>query len=205
MATYRVSLAFAQLGDTELDDFSGTVIDGLTANSGAYPSPPVPVATLQTLTDAFEQAMAKAAQGGTAATAAKNAAREALISALRKNANYVEIQASDDLAKLLSSGYESTSTNRAQTVLPKVDILRVENGQTGELKVRIGPVPNSKGFDGRIKSGNGDYGPQQSFKNSRSIIFPGLTPGTVYTIEVRAVGGTTGVGDWSDPVSHMAM
>jgi hypothetical protein len=35
-------------------------------------------------------------------------------------------------------------------------------------------------------------------------VFTGLTPGTVYTVEIRGVGGTTGTGDWSDPVSHMA-
>lgn len=204
MAKYRVSLGFAQLPDSELDDFAGQVIAGLTGN-GAFPTPPETVAQLGTLKTAFEQALADAAQGGTAATAAKNNAREALVGALRKDANYVEINASDDLSKLLSSGYESTSTNRAQTVLDKVQITSIENAQSGELKVRIVTVPNAKGFDGRIKSGNGDWSEIQSFANSRSILFKGLTPGTVYTIEIRAVGGSTGAGDWSDPVSHMAM
>ncbi|HZQ47067.1 MAG TPA: fibronectin type III domain-containing protein [Verrucomicrobiae bacterium] len=30
----------------------------------------------------------------------------------------------------------------------------------------------------------------------------GLTPGQLYQIRVRAVGGSTGYGDWSDAVSH---
>ena len=33
----------------------------------------------------------------------------------------------------------------------------------------------------------------------------GLTPGTNYTFQVRAIGGSTGYSDWSDPVSHMSM
>ena len=37
------------------------------------------------------------------------------------------------------------------------------------------------------------------------MIVTGLTPGTVYAIQVRALGGTTGSGDWSDPVAHMCM
>jgi hypothetical protein len=41
--------------------------------------------------------------------------------------------------------------------------------------------------------------------DSQHITFDGLTPGTVYTIEVRAIGGSTGQSDWSDPSSHMAM
>jgi hypothetical protein len=140
-----------------------------------------------------------------AATAAKNDAREALLLALRKDANYVEINADNDLAKLLTSGYEAASTNRQQTVLPQVNIIDVENGQSGELKARIARVENSRGYDGRIKAASGDYGPPISFASSRSITFSDLTPGIVYTIQIRAVGGTTGLGDWSDPISHMAM
>jgi len=30
-----------------------------------------------------------------------------------------------------------------------------------------------------------------------------LTPGTTYAFQVRAVGGSTGYTDWSDPVAHM--
>jgi len=33
----------------------------------------------------------------------------------------------------------------------------------------------------------------------------GLTAGTNYSIEVRAIGGSTGYSDWSDPVSHMSL
>ncbi len=50
---------------------------------------------------------------------------------------------------LLGSGFQSASTNRAPSVLDKVQIVGVDNGQTGELKVRIDPIANAKGFDGR--------------------------------------------------------
>ncbi len=43
------------------------------------------------------------------------------------------------------------------------------------------------------------------FTNSRGIIVPDLTPGTVYNLQARAIGGTTGYSDWSDPVSRRAM
>lgn len=33
----------------------------------------------------------------------------------------------------------------------------------------------------------------------------GLTPGTQYQVQVRAIGGSTGYSDWSDSVSHMSM
>ena len=163
------------------------------------------VAQLVTLKQTLQDAVAAQAQGGTTATAAKNTARNALVEGLRKDAHYVEISANNDLPTLLGSGFQSASTNRAPSVLDKVQIVGVDNGQAGELKVRIDPVANAKGFDGRIKSGTGEYGPTISFQNSKSILFKGLTAGITYTLQLCAIGGSTGAGDWSDPVSHMAM
>lgn len=205
MPNYRVSLGFAQLPDPELDDFAANVIANSTGNA-AFPSPPVPLGDLTALNKVYIDALADAAQGGSAATAAKNNAREALIDALRKNANYVETIASKDLAMLLSSGFEAVSTNRAQVQLAKVNIIEVTNPASGQLRARIEAVPNAKGFDGQIKEESAaDWGPTQSFANSRSIIFAGLTPGMLYTVRARAIGGSTGAGDWSDPVSHRAL
>jgi hypothetical protein len=49
-------------------------------------------------------------------------------------------------------------------------------------------------------------GPWQAaglFTDSRSVSITGLTPGTTYVFQVRAVGGSTGYSDWSNPVSRM--
>jgi hypothetical protein len=75
----------------------------------------------------------------------------------------------------------------------------------GGIKFAIDPIAKAKGFDGRIKSGTGEYGPSISFQNSKGIFFKGLTAGTTYTLQLCAIAGSTGAGDWSDPVSHMAM
>ena len=39
----------------------------------------------------------------------------------------------------------------------------------------------------------------------RRITVSGLTPGAVYTVEVRAVGGATGLSPWSDPTTRMSL
>jgi hypothetical protein len=57
----------------------------------------------------------------------------------------------------------------------------------------------------QIKSGTGNYQPAGVFTQARRMVLTNLIPGTTYTIQVRAVGGSTGHSDWSDPVSHMAM
>ena len=49
----------------------------------------------------------------------------------------------------------------------------------------------------------GDWKDAGLFTNSRSITVGNLVPGTTYVFRVQAVG-TTGSGDWSDPVARMA-
>jgi len=52
--------------------------------------------------------------------------------------------------------------------------------------------------------GGKTWQPTGVFLQARRIVIEGLTPGTTYTFRFRALGGSTGHGDWSDPVSHMA-
>jgi len=54
----------------------------------------------------------------------------------------------------------------------------------------------------------GTLGPRQSgghFTGSRSIRISGLTPGGLYEIQIRAIGGSTGTSDWSDPKQHRSL
>ena len=62
MAT-KVSLGFAKLPDTELDNFAQSVIDAMTGNA-TYPTPPVTLANLQTAKNDFTAKVAAAQAGG---------------------------------------------------------------------------------------------------------------------------------------------
>jgi len=97
------------------------------------------------------------------------------------------------------------STNRTSTPLEKPQRLSIKNGVAGELVARVDAVRNANTYEGRIKAANGDWQPSVFSSDSRRITFVGLTAGTNYTVEVRALGGSTGQSDWSDPSSHMAM
>ena len=55
------------------------------------------------------------------------------------------------------------------------------------------------------KTGAGDWASAGLFQNSRGLIVTGLTSGTMYAFQVRAVGGSTGQSDWSNPVGHMSL
>ena len=200
----RVSIGFDRFADTKLDGFARAVIDSMTGNA-AYPSPPVALADLQTARDDFTAKLSAAQMGGPADTAAKNNSRKALIEKLRRVAGYVQINCNDDLARLLSSGFEAHSRNRAQTALEQPSNLVIKNGTSGQLVASVARVKNVGLYEGRIKASEGDWLPSVFTRDSRHITFLGLIPGEVYTIEVRVLGGSTGQSDWSDPSSHRSM
>jgi hypothetical protein len=204
----RVLLGFSSAGDHQLEDTAGAVIKGLTGNA-TYPTPPVTPAALQTALTAFTAAIAAQEQGGTQATADKNNKRDALIGLLRQLAGYVQQNCGNDLAKLLSSGFEAVSGNRAQTELDAPDILNIDNGNTGQLLIKVTPIDNAKAYEVRYAAvAGGTPGAWQTgglYTNSRSMGLNGLTPGTQYQVQVRAIGGSTGYSDWSDSISHMSM
>jgi hypothetical protein len=149
--------------------------------------------------------MAAAQTGGPGDTAAKNNSRQALLGDLRRVATYVQMTCNDDSALLLSSGFEAQSTNRASVQLDQPQGLGLKNGTSAQLVVSVTPVKNANICEGRIKIEGGDWLPSVFTGDSQRIIFEGLTPGKNYTAQVRALGGSTGQSDWSDPSSHMAM
>ena len=200
----KVSLGFARLSDGDLDNFAQGVIDAITGNA-TYPTPPVTIINLQAATDDFTAKLAASQTGGQADTAAKNNSRQALLGDLRQVASYVQIRCNNDLNLLLTSGFEAQSTNRASTPLEQPQGLAIKNFHTGTLIAGVGPVKNTSMYEGRIKGPTGDWLPPVFSGDSQHLRFTGLTPGTTYTIQVRALGGSTGQSDWSDPSSHMSM
>jgi len=205
----RVNLGFANAPDHTLEEIAGAVSENLYGDA-AYPTPPVTQAALDASLTAFTNAIAVQAQGGTAATADKHNKREALIGLLRQLAGYVQETHGNDMAVLLSSGFEAVSTNRASSPLAKPRIKDILNGNSGQLILRGTPVANARCFEVRYAAigAGGAPGPWQSaglITNSRSMPINGLTPGTMYVFQIRAVGGSTGYSDWSDAVQHMSL
>jgi hypothetical protein len=89
MPLIRTSRYYGRLPDLDVSAFSGGVILGLTGNTDLA-DPPVKPTALATLKKTFDDAIIAAAEGGTLATAQKDAARAALVTALNKDASYVD-------------------------------------------------------------------------------------------------------------------
>ena len=205
----RVNIGFGTGPDHVVEETATHVLVGLKDNA-AYTALPFTLVALQALLTAFINAMAAQQQGGPAATAVKNNARNALVDALRQLAGYVQSACNNDLATLLSSGFEAVSSNRTQHPLAQAVIATVTNGNSGQLLTTLKPVPGARNYEGRyaVVGAGGLLGPFQNiglFSDSRSIPLNNLTPGTTYSLGFRAIGGSTGYGDWSDPISHMSL
>lgn len=203
MPNHRVSLGFAQDSDAELGDFFNTVEASLDGNA-AFPNLPVAHAALVTLGNTFIEKLAASADGGKLAVAEKNVARAALVDALRKIAAYVQSVAGTDLPKLLTSGFNAANNNTAQTPLPKPVVDNIDNFQSTKLMLRLKPIPNFRAVEARRKQGAGDWEAAGIYTQTRKIIQEDLTPGTQYSFQFRAIGGSTGYSEWSDPITHMA-
>ena len=200
----RVSRRFARISNSDLITFGRNSVTQMTGNP-VYPNPCVPLATMTTSLDRCSEAIEAALNGGKLEIAMRDQEIATLIGLLRQQAAYVEAVAADDLTKLLSSGFEAVSTNRAQIELPKPNILRLENSASAQLALRVEPVPTAKAYEVRMSYGPNGWQAVGVFTQARRIVVADLTPGTTYTFQVRAIGGSTGSSEWSDPMSHMSL
>jgi hypothetical protein len=122
----------------------------------------------------------------------------------------VQLTANNDLAVLLSSGFDAVITNGAQQPLATPTTTDIENRMSTRLNVKVEVVRNARNYETRfaLAPAGQPQGPwQDGGLNSKARNMPigPLVPGQKYVFQVRAPGGSTGASDWSNPVGHMCM
>ena len=136
--------------------------------------------------------------------AIKNEKRVTLETMLRQDASYVQAIAAQDLSGLLSSGFLAVSTNRTPAPLPPPSSNTLEHAPDHQIIVRLPPVANAKSYEVQKKN-SGGWEAAGIYGSTRGIVHAGFTPGQVYAVRVRAVGGSLKYSDWSQPASLMAV
>jgi hypothetical protein len=203
MAVYHISLAFIQSSDSSLDATVENVITKMTGNAN-FPTPDPALTVITPALEAFKTAMTAMNQGGTAATLARDNARAALTALLRQLVLYIEKTAMGDPVKLLSSGFDITSSDRVPVVLTKPAISGIDFGVAGSVILHCGSMNGAKFLKTQYRTGGGAWVDGPISTQARNIIMPGLVSGTMYDFRVEAGAGNNNVSDWSDPVGHMA-
>ena len=203
----RIADGFKRQSTEQLITTASAIIAGLT-NNPSFPAPTVDLQTVQAAADELNAALAAQAHGGRTATAEKNNKQEALITLLRKLKHYVEDNCGSDPAVLLSSGFQPASSTRNNSPLANPVIFSIDFGLSGEMALKITPIPRARCYEARFAKADIDnnsetWQPAGLFTSTRSITIKDLIPGTTYAFQVRAIGGSTGYSDWSNPVSRM--
>ena len=200
----RVKVGYVGVSDKDVAAQVLAVIDGLTGNPN-FTKPPIDLAVLKTTAELFASAIAATIDGGKKATAEKNKQRAIVVKMMRPLGHWVEASCKDDLTILKSSGFQPISTTRmpAQPLQGPPTIVKVDNGpNSGQLLVRITALPQADYYNLRYAAvgADGKTGPWTEVRPFSSTRPPtsvdGLTPGTNYAIQVRALS-RLGYTDWS--------
>ena len=197
----RVSLSFARHKKDELNNFAILVIVCL-KNNALFPTLPFSIAGLTTLQMAYQDAMNAAAVGGTKDTTALHEARNPLVAGLRRTAAHIQ---SLGLTKsqVMTSGFDVVVWSKPTITLTAPLVSRLDNSVSEQLRVGIKAVARARGYQVQHCTGTGTWKDVGTWPTTKGIVIPNLTPSTVYSVRIRAIGCSTRYGPWSASPSLM--
>jgi hypothetical protein len=199
----RIRTDFGSLNNNELWQRGMAVVLALTGNV-RFPNPPVAMAMLKSLWEAFKAAIIDAMEESKKAMVLRDSLRAQVISALKLVAVYVQENANGDFS---GTGFETYDTKARKTGQPVETpaFRKVYHGaNSGEIMLLINAVLYARGYQVQYAAlQDGVPGPWTevdvpSVKSAFKI--SGLTPATMYAFQVRAIGAVNR-SDWSNSVT----
>ena len=185
---------YTAMSDADIVSRGTAVETGLTGNVN-FPIPPVDLAALKANIESFRALISEALDGSKKVIAQKDKQREAVIKMLRLLGRYVEVTSDGDMAAFTSSGFLPASTTKVPPLpLPLPVIRSVDHGAlSGEIVVQVEAIPRAVSYE--IRYGTQVNGAAPTSWTSKVVTrvkppigIEGLTPGTVYAFQVRALG-----------------
>ncbi|HEY2380689.1 MAG TPA: fibronectin type III domain-containing protein [Terriglobia bacterium] len=196
--------------DTGIATDAVAAYDGLNGNPN-FVNPPVPLASFKAEIDSYASKIAAAGGGGKQAIIDRNAQRETVTMMMYQLGHWVVANCKDDLSIFQSSGFQARSTTRTPpAALPQPMIEKLENGDvSGQIRAKVKAIPKAINYEAQYASIGADGKPGSwtvlpPFTSSRSFLVTGLTPGTTYAFQVRALG-RLGYTNWSDSAHRMSL
>ena len=204
----KASLGFRKLSAGDVVARANAVLDGLYTGKDDYPDPPVDQATLKAQIDALSGGITAALDGSRQAIAARNHLKEVVIKSLRQLGHYVEENCKDNMATFLKSGFQPLSTTRVPAARLSESIRKIAPGKiSGQMEVTLVSEQAALSYQLRWApvgpSGTPGNWIEQPVGNTKpAALITGLTPGTAYAFQVRAVTNA-GYTDWSESVTRI--
>jgi len=201
-------LAFEGLPEETFMSNVNAIEKGMDGNP-AFDSPPVPPAVFKAAVGAYTGSNAAALDGSKKAIEDRKKKREDVTLMLRLLGHYVESACKGDMTTFLSSGFTpATRKQAAAQALEQAQIVKVDQGVSGQLFVVIKAVPKARNYEldeAEVNAGVPGTWITLTLASARKPIpYTGLTPGKTYAFRVRAFG-VLGHTDWSDIVTRMCI
>ena len=205
----HIALGYSGFSDSAVAADALAAHDGVKAHPELFANPPdldAFLASIQTL----EGSIAAAKDGGKKAVSQKNKARTATIKLMRQLGHYVEANCKDDITIVNASGYKvAAKTKSVAQPMSKGVIDKVDAGPvSGQIDVKGKTTPKARSYVLRFAAAGPDGKPgtwaEIAFTNPRLIHVTGLTAGTTYAFQIKALG-LLGFGEWSDVATRMSL
>ena len=198
------------MSDTDVVVRGTAVLTGLNGNVN-FTTLPVDLAALKTDIDSFSALMAEAQDGSKKVIAQKDKQRLVVVKKLRMLGRYVDVESNGDMSIFTSSGFQAAATTKATpSPLRLPVILNVDHGAiSGEIVIQIQALAKALSFVIRYGAQVNGADPTAWTEKTVTRVRPpagiqGLTPGTVYAFQVRALG-KLGYTDWTDSTTCMCV
>jgi len=214
-STTKQKKIHALIGVTKLPDGNfrpllDSSLKGLLANANIYSKPPVDLTSYGNGITAYENSIPAALDFSKTAKAQTEKLRVAVTKMYVELAYYVEANCNEDMATFMLSGFQAASTAKAppQPIAQPTITSAAPASITGHMKVKVSPVDKAVSYTVRFApvppgAGTPATWTEQILTSSKAVVIGNLTPGTIYTFQVRGLG-RLGYTDWSDPVNRMA-
>ena len=204
----KASLGFRRISAGDVVARAKAVCGGIFAAKDDYTAPPVDQATLEAQTEALSESITAALDGGVKAIAEREHQKEVVMKSLRQLGHYAEENCKDDMSTFLKSGFQAISNTRTFAQPVSEAIRKIVPGKnSGQMQVSIVARPDAFSYQLRWAPAGtsetaGNWASQPFGNTKPAVLVTGLTPGTAYVFQVRAVTDL-GYTDWSESVTRI--
>ncbi|MEI6056338.1 MAG: hypothetical protein WCR55_09810 [Lentisphaerota bacterium] len=209
MRKQKAIVNFTSYKDLELGSVTTHIITGMTSNA-YFPTPTVPIKTVQTALTSYLDALGKCGNGSKVDTDNKNTKRAELEELLSTLGTYVNTVAKCDKTKLDSTEFPLTKVPEAVGVLPAPSYIHASDGEgRGSINIEVSKVEKASGYiilycESPADEDNAKWQPKLSSKTKCTI--SGLKSVTKYSFKGAAYSTESNKMDeynFTDPVERV--
>jgi hypothetical protein len=202
-----------KFGGAKVEDLLGralTVYTNMGTAAATFTAPPVPLPTLKQDLDSLTVSAAAAKEGGKKDILQRDKDRHVLEQDLLLLGAYAIKVANGDPAILAASGFMAAPPRqrRAPQQLSQPSVVSIDQGNSGQLLVEVSPIADAYSYEVRssplVNGIPGSWTTVSMTIAKTPVSISGLTPGTIYAFQVRALG-KLGFTDWSDSATRMCI